>query len=293
PLSGPRSLAVADVNGDGQPDVLTANSGTDTAGVLLGTGTGSFGAATPYALGANSRPFAVAVADVNGDGQLDVLTANSGTGTAGVLLGTGTGRFGAVRTYSTGPTSQPLGLAVADVNSDGHPDLLAATDSAPTVCLLLGTGTGSFGVATPYSAGPNSYPHGLAVADVNGDGQLDVLTANGGNNTVGVLLRTTPVLATHAALPEARATLYPNPARARATLTATGLPAATRTVELTLLSPLGQVVRRLLLPVAQGAATGNVPTTGLAAGLYLLRLRALTGQGAALGALPTQRLSVE
>jgi hypothetical protein len=293
PLSGPHSLAVADVNGDGQLDVLTANSTADAVGVLLGTGQGGFGAAMPYAVGLNSRPFAVAVADVNGDGQLDVLTANSGTGTTGVLLGTGMGSFGPVRTYSTGPTSQPLGLAVADVNGDGHPDLLAATGNAPTVCLLLGTGTGSFGAVTTYSAGPNSYPHSLTAADVNGDGKLDLLTASSGNNTAGVLLSTTTVLATHAALPAASVTLYPNPARAAATLTATGLPAAAHTVEVTLLSPLGQVVRRLPLLAARGAATGDVPTAGLAAGLFLLQLRALTGQGTALGALPTQRLSVE
>ncbi len=293
PFGGPHSLAVADVNGDGHPDVLTANSTADAVGVLLGTGQGSFGAATLYALGPNSRPFAVAVADVNGDGRPDVLTANSGTGTAGVLLGTGTGSFGAVSTYSTGPASQPVGLAVADLNGDGHPDLLAATDSAPAVCILLGTGTGSFGAATAYSAGPNSYPHSLTAADVNGDGKLDLLTANGGNDTAGVLLSTTPLLATPVALPGASATLYPNPARAAATLTATGLPAAARTVEATLLSPLGQVVRRLPLLAARGAATGEVPTAGLAVGLYLLQLRALDGQGVALGALPTQRLSVE
>lgn len=293
PLGGPSSLAVADVNGDGQLDVLTASSTADVVGVLLGTGTGSFGAVTPYALEAKSRPFAVAVADINGDGQLDVLTANSGTGTAGVLLGTGTGSFGAVRTYSTGPDSQPLGLAVADMNGDSYPDLLVATGNAPTVCILLGTGTGSFGTAIAYSAGPNSYPHGLTTADLNGDSKLDVLTANSGNDTAGVLLSTSTVLATHVALPGAVATLYPNPARAAATLTATGLPAAARTVEVTFLSSLGQVVRRLPLPVAQGAATGNVPTAGLAAGLYLLQLRVLTGQGAALGALPTQRLRME
>jgi hypothetical protein len=64
-------------------------------------------------------------------------------------------------------------------------------------------------------------------------------------------------------------------------------------MEVTLLSPLGQVVRRLSWLAARGAATGEVPTAGLAAGLYLLHLRALNEQGAALGVLPTQRLSVE
>lgn len=120
------------------------------------------------------------------------------------------------------------------MNGDSHLDLLAAIDNSPMVCLLLGTG--SFGTATTYSAGPNSYPHGLTTADVNGDGQFDMLIASTGNNTAGVLLRTTPVLTTLAALPGARATRHPNPTRGAATLTATGLTAATHTVELTLFS---------------------------------------------------------
>jgi hypothetical protein len=191
--SRPSDLAVADVNGDGQLDLLTANTSSGTAGVLLGTGTGTFGAVTTYSTGSTSSPIGIAVADVNGDGKLDLLTANQGN-TAGVLLGTGTGAFGAVTTYSTGNNSFPSALAVADVNGDGRLDLLTANAGAgagtSTVGVLLGTGSGRFGAVVPYSIGSGSGPFGLAVADVNGDGKLDVLTANANSNTVGVLLGT-------------------------------------------------------------------------------------------------------
>ena len=185
--SRPLSLAVADVNGDGKADVLTANSYADAVGVLLGTGTGSFGAVTQVSTGVFTQPYNLAVADVNGDGKADVLTANWGTNSAGVLLGTGTGSFGPVTIYSTG--SLPYDIAVADVNGDGKPDLLTANSVSSTAGVLLGTGTGSFGAVTAFSTGTNSYPHGLAVADVNGDRKPDLLTANT-NSTAGVLLGT-------------------------------------------------------------------------------------------------------
>ena len=187
--SRPLSLVVADVNGDGKADVLTANSYTDAVGVLLGTGTGSFGAVIMFSTGVFTQPYDLAVADVNGDGKADVLTANWGTNSAGVLLGTGTGSFGTATIYSTGANSLPYNIAVADVNGDGKPDLLTANSTSSTAGVLLGTGTGSFGAVTAFGTGTNSYPHGIAVADVNGDRKLDLLTANT-NSTAGVLLGT-------------------------------------------------------------------------------------------------------
>jgi hypothetical protein len=91
-----------------------------------------------------------------------------------------------------------------------------------------------------------------------------------------------------------RATLYPNPAAGQlVTLTATSLPTAARTVEATLLTTLGRPVRRLMVPVTLSAAQTTVPTTGLATGVYFVRLRTLNAQGAVLGTLPGQRLNVE
>ena len=125
PGSNPISIAVADVNGDGKPDLLTANYDASTAGVLLGNGNGTFQAVIAYSTGTGStgtgsNPYSIAVADVNGDGRPDLLTANYNTGTAGVLLGNGNGTFQAVVPYSTGLNSNPRSIAVADVIGRAH-----------------------------------------------------------------------------------------------------------------------------------------------------------------------------
>ncbi|SFQ82333.1 FG-GAP repeat domain-containing protein [Hymenobacter arizonensis] len=185
--ANPLSLAVADVNGDGQLDVLTANNGSSAVGVLLNTGSGTFQAVVPYSTGTGSQPYAVAVADVNADGRPDVLTANYGTNSVGVLLGTGTGTFAVAVAYATGSGSQPVGLVVADVNADGRPDVLTANASTNSVGVLLGSGTGTFAAVVPYSTGPAS-PTAVAVGDVNADGRPDLVVAVSG--AVGVLLGT-------------------------------------------------------------------------------------------------------
>lgn len=291
--STPTGIVVADVNGDGQLDLLTANLSSDTVGVFLGTGTGTFSPVTTYPTGNNSGPRSLAVADVNGDGQLDLLLSSNTSGAAAVLLGTGTGSFGAATTYSTGYSSYPRGIAVADVNGDGKLDLLTANSNTSVAGVLLGTGTGTFGPLTTYDTGMGSTPFGLVVTDVNGDGKPDLVLANNTSDTAGVLLNATTFLASRAALAGTSATLAPNPARNSAILGATGLPAATRALEATVLSSLGQLVRRFTVPAMLGAAQGNLSTSGLTPGLYVLHLSALDAQGTALGALPTQRLSVE
>jgi hypothetical protein len=188
PDSTPIGITVADVNSDGKPDLLTANGGGNTASVLLGTGTGSFGTAAQLSTGPNSYPYEVAVADVNGDGKPDLLTANANNNTAGVLLGRGDGTFGTVTPFGTGAGSAPTDIAVADVNRDGKPDLLTTNIFGAAVGVLLGRGDGTFGTVTPFGTGTNSDPFKLAVADVNGDGQLDVLTDNRNSDAAGVLL---------------------------------------------------------------------------------------------------------
>lgn len=188
-----RSVAVADVDGDGKPDLVVANhcdSGScqnGTVGVLLGNGDGTFQPAVAYGSGGVSAE-SVAVADVNRDGKPDLLVANDSA--IGVLLGNGDGTFRPAVTYGPGGVS----VAVADVNGDGNPDLLVA-DYTQGVYVLLSNSDGTFQAAVTYRSGGGS-ALSVAVADVNGDGKPDLLVANDcfsfGNcasgGTVGVLL---------------------------------------------------------------------------------------------------------
>lgn len=289
--AAPLDVTVADLNADGKPEVLVASAGSNTVTVLVGMGGGSFQPG-PYAvgLGASFTPFGVAAGDVNGDGRPDVVTANSGNSTVSVLLNQGTSLGAAVSFQNSGA---PTNIAVADLNQDGRVDLLTANPGDPAVAVLLGNGNGTFQPFARYLTNTGNQPSGLVVADVNGDGKPDVLTANSGG-TVGVLLNATSTmpLATQAALPGATATLHPNPAAAVATLTLSGLPAPVTQVQATLLDATGRAVRQCVLAASQGRGRAEVPTAELAPGLYTLRLTTFDATGAPAGALPTQRLSV-
>ena len=190
------SIALADVNGDGKPDMLVANECASSSncndgvvGVLLGNGDGTFQAAVSYDSGGRDA-LSIAVADVNGDGKPDLLVANlcvsnsnCSNGTVGVLLGNGDGTFQAAVSYGSGGATANF-IEVADVNGDGKPDLLVAnlcvsSSNCPDgeVGVLLGNGDGTFQAAVSYGSGGYG-AYSIAVADVNGDGKLDLLVAN-------------------------------------------------------------------------------------------------------------------
>jgi hypothetical protein len=133
----------------------------------------------------------VVAGDFNGDGILDLAVADFQTQQVSVLLGNGDGSFQTVKAYPTG--ANPSSIVAADFNGDGKVDLaLTSTPlgSSPgnLVSLLLGNGDGTFGPPTLFGAGYLSYSS--AVGDFNRDGTLDLAVANGGSNTVSVLLNT-------------------------------------------------------------------------------------------------------
>ena len=187
-------VVIADVNGDGKPDLVVANAGRDngadgSVGVLLGNGDGTFRPAVTYDSGGQG-PVSVAVADVNVDGKPDLLVANGcfgisncASGTVGVLVGNGDGTFQPVVTYDDGGLL-PAAVAAADVNGDGKPDMLVANPfSQPnSVGVRLGNGNGTFQSEVFYDTGNPSAEGASSVvaADVNLDGKLDLLVVNFG-----------------------------------------------------------------------------------------------------------------
>ncbi len=163
------------MNGDGIPDVVTANYAVGTISVLMGNGDGSFQPAVTYPVG--NGPDSVALADVNGDGKIDIIVANSGTNpadttntdinTISVLLNNGNGTFAAKQDYATG--ENPSDIVVADMNNDGFPDLVIANATANTVRISLNNGDGVFTAVKDFPTG--TLPYSLAVGDLNGDGK--------------------------------------------------------------------------------------------------------------------------
>jgi hypothetical protein len=184
--SAPRSVAAADVNGDGKSDIIVANYLAYNVGILLNTGNGTFAAQVTYSTGFNSYPISVAAADVNGDGKADIIVANQGPDNVGVLLNTGNGMFAAQVIYSTDYI--PYSVAAADVNGDGKADIIVANEGSNNVGVLLNTGNGTFAAQVTYASGSGSTS--VAAVDVNGDGKADIIVANDVSSNVGVLLNT-------------------------------------------------------------------------------------------------------
>jgi hypothetical protein len=171
-------IAVADFNGDGKPDLaVTGQPYARTpayVSVLLGNGDGSFRTTGNNALG-QGQVKALAAADFNGDGRMDLAVAN-GVNVA-ILLGNGDGTFQPAVEYPIGGGASFV--AVGDFNGDGKPDLAVANGENNAVAILLNNGFGAFGPPTSFAVGPS--PGAIAVGDFNGDGRPDLAVANIGH----------------------------------------------------------------------------------------------------------------
>jgi len=180
--SGPTSVAPADVDNDGDLDLLIANF-NNTMSVRLNQGNGTFTGTQDLALaGGHTR---VRSADINGDGNLDLLVANEG-GTVSVRLGDGGGGFAATGQEVPVNTSTQ-DLVVADLDGDGDLDLATANGSTATVSVRLNNGAGTFSGSANYTPGFLQL-YSLVAGDIDKDGDLDLLVGSANTGQVAVLL---------------------------------------------------------------------------------------------------------
>lgn len=178
-------VAVRDINGDGKPDIIVTHFAAGTVGVLLNLGGGALSAEIISSAGYPAGFYAVQslqIADLNGDGKLDLVVANEnskvGDGSIGVLFNLGRSQFAQEVTFKV--SDRPSSVSVGDVNGDGNLDLVVATYYGETAEVLLNLGGGKFAPRVGYKTGFRLTAAELG--DLNGDGKLDLIVANAGTS---------------------------------------------------------------------------------------------------------------
>ncbi len=184
----PYDLALADADHDDDLDLVTVNRDSSDISVLRNDGTGSFAPAENYTVGAGAGPRTLALGDFNGDGYTDVATANHDTGTISILVNDGSGGFAAPLTAALDEQRQPVRLAAADLDCDGHVDLAITNVAAggSVVSLLLGRGDGTFLTEVNYAVA--SDPRGVVAGDLDADTDSDLVIVGAVANAVSVLI---------------------------------------------------------------------------------------------------------
>src|SRR5262249_40892680 len=187
----PQALLVGDFNGDGSTDLAIANYRSQDVQIYLGRGDRTFRNSVNFSLG--DSPTSLTAEDFNGDSVLDLAAANYRSGDVAILLGRKDGTFDASLRFATG--IHPVTLVTGDFDGDGVLDLATAdsvsqgaalrrTDFKPfyntagglyDVTLLMGRGNGTFTPPVPQPI--HDSPAGLAAADFNNDGRLDLAVA--------------------------------------------------------------------------------------------------------------------
>lgn len=160
--AAPTVVASADLNGDGWPDIVTANGSDGTFSVMLNDGTGAFPSVKQYAAGPDVT--LLAVWDLNGDGRPDVVTVSTQDKTVNVFINNGDGTFASPVTYSAGLQADYLN--VSDINGGGHPDITVAASNGAWA-QLVNLGDGSFAVLM-YQPGSASSSGNLGLSGSSG-----------------------------------------------------------------------------------------------------------------------------
>ena len=172
--SSPNYLGVGDFNNDNKTDIAVTNFGSNSVGIFLGYGDGSFADMMIYSLGNEATPAGIVISDLNNDSRLDIVVANSGSNNIGILFGYGNGSFSNVQLYPTGDGSTPYSVVTADMNGDHQLDIIETNFRGDSIGIFFGYGNGTFHDLVKISTGTNSNPFWTNVGDFNRDNQLDI-----------------------------------------------------------------------------------------------------------------------
>ncbi|HJZ80944.1 MAG TPA: FG-GAP-like repeat-containing protein, partial [Pyrinomonadaceae bacterium] len=173
------SIAVADFNRDGKPDVVVADRNVNNLTVLLGDGNGALAPASGSPIAVGNDPESVTTGDFNHDGKADIAAANFGSGNITILLGNGSGGFSSAAGSPFAAGTQPYSITVGDFNLDGQTDLVVTNVSGSNVTVLTGDGNGGFSKPAGSPVVGTHQSNTVTAADFNLDGKPDLAVVNG------------------------------------------------------------------------------------------------------------------
>jgi hypothetical protein len=192
--NGPYTVAVGDIDGDGKPDMIVANNGSDTISFYKNTSSaGIISFAPKIDFKAGTNPYSIAIRDLDNDGKPDIAVTTQGSSSALLVMQNTT--LGGVVSFNTAinvaALAGPFIVSIGDLDGDGIPDLAVASSGNSSIIVVKNVSTpGNFSFDTPQSFATGTYPDCVALSDLDGDGKPDMISCNRNSNNISVLRNT-------------------------------------------------------------------------------------------------------